>query len=503
VTRKKIGLYVILSCRNNIKRGRKDGYMKFGERRICYNNFAGHLLNSYNPNVLYPSLRINVWNHQDWENWIRMIASFGFNVYEFWLEPFFFCREGISSAAGCSFIKTINEICKMAHDNGVKVEMIAALATTGAKWKTLCPNVKSEWEEIRFLWNEWTKALSELDIVGIFPGDPGGCSINGCTAETYIDKSIDIAVLVEKNIPAAEVEFHTWGPPFFGWGIIENVPGRENEYIPACQASAWKFSRSRMEKSMNYLLKRLPDFPDKTSVAINMGFTPDGNPDGDNNAIPWAREIAKTRTILTWDFSLTEGENAIIPHYRFKRLFEQRRMERMSAPYSGGVCFTMTPKLNQLSLYESAVSFKNPDADPDVMAQNFYEMLFGADGRKIASYLPLFEVIPDWGNYAKSVYEQKSFHKAMVELKELLISLRGHEREVFFIPTAVEYREELLWYADWFAKASSVSPDYDMLAKEYWNRVYAIYDKLPPHVDPRPEMATRRIVDFFKKGGSL
>jgi len=38
-----------------------------------------------------------------------------------------------------------------------------------------------------------------------------------------------------------------------------------------------------------------------------------------------------------WDFSLTEGENAVYPHYRFARLFARRQEERAAAPYSGGI----------------------------------------------------------------------------------------------------------------------------------------------------------------------
>ena len=32
----------------------------------------------------------------------------------------------------------------------------------------------------------------------------------------------------------------------------------------------------------------------------------------------------------------------------------------------------------------------------------------------------------------------------------------------------------------------------------YWDYVYAIYDTLPEHVDPRPRMAVARLIDFFK-----
>lgn len=101
---------------------------------------------------------------------------------------------------------------------------------------------------------------------------------------------------------------------------------------------------------MRHLVNRLPDFPDGTSVALNMGFNCDGNPAGDQDARPWIAEIARTNPVHTWDFSLTEGENAVIPHWRYERLFQRRREERAAGPYQGGICYTMTPKLNLLTL---------------------------------------------------------------------------------------------------------------------------------------------------------
>jgi hypothetical protein len=70
---------------------------------------------------------------------------------------------------------------------------------------------------------------------------------------------------------------------------------------------------------------------------------------------------------------VTEGENAVYPHYRFARLFARRQEERAAAPYSGGICFTMTPMLNQLSLFEAAQSFWNRDGDPHQLRERFYD----------------------------------------------------------------------------------------------------------------------------------
>jgi hypothetical protein len=342
-----------------------------------------------------------------------------------------------------------------------------------------------------------------VDIVGIFPGDPGACSRNGCTAETFIDKSCEIANLVTRNLPKAEIEFHTWGPPFFGWGIIEGPPGWKGEFVQSMQATAWRFDKSRADTAMRRLLHRLQDFPDATSVAINMGFNGDGKPNGDRDARQWARDIAATRRIHTWDFSLTEGENNVVPHYRFDRLFQQRRRERSAAPYSGGICYTMSPMLNQLSLWEAAQSFIDPDADPERLAGDLYEDLFGPAGRELVAYLPLFEVVKDWGNYHRIELSREEYHQRMSDLADRLRALAGKERdERPFFPAPDRYREEILFFADLFAALSASSPDYDTLRRSYWHRVYRIYDLLPEHVDPRPREAVDRIIRRFAANDS-
>ncbi|HOD52420.1 MAG TPA: hypothetical protein PK166_06170 [Candidatus Hydrogenedentes bacterium] len=474
-----------------------DTAVRFGERRIYYNNFAAHLLNAYNPNMLYPDLPYR-WSDADWRGLIDMVAGFGFNAFEFWLVPRLFCREGLASGFGREFIRQMTAVIDHAHTRNVKVILLSGLATVGADWRTYCPNVPQEWEELRWLWDTWTRTLPRLDGVSIFPGDPGACSRNGCTAETYIDKSVEIARLVRSNLPEAELEFGTWGPPFFGWGIIEGPENWQGEFLPEYQGTAWRFDADRARRSMEYLLGKLSQFPDKTSVAINLGFNPDGEPAGEASAIEWAREIAKQRPIQTWDFSLTEGENAIVPHYRFARLFERRRQERAAAPYRGGICFTMTPLLNQLSLYESAQSFLDPDAEPDRLAQTFYERLFGPAGKDVVQYLPLFEVLRDWGNYTRIDLSRGAYHQQMTAFAECLRGLEGEAREdVPFHPGVDTYRLELLFFAELFAALSGPAPDYDGLRRHYWERVYRIYDSLPQHVDPRPHGATDALIRHF------
>ncbi len=470
----------------------------FGSRRIYYNNFAEHLLNAYNPNTTYPGLP-HQWSDAQWCGCIDMIAGFGYNVFEFWLVPRLFCREALESDFGREFARQMSVVCDHAHSRGVKVEFICGLATVGDHWHTNCPNLPAEWEELRYLWDGWTRRLSGVDIVGIFPGDPGACSRHGCTAVTYIDKSCEIAALIKRNLPHAEVELHTWGPPIFGWGNIEGPPDWQGEFIQGWQHTAWNFSKPRADEAMAHLLKRLPDFPPQTSVAINLGFNSDGNPTGDQDARPWAREIARSHRILTWDFSLTEGENNVVPHYRFARLFEQRRREREAAPYSGGICYTMSPLLNQLSLFEAAQSFIDPGGDPDTLAGDFHERLYGAEGRKIVPYLPLFEVVRDWGNYLKIDPADPAYHRRMVELCDLLQNLNPVATPSLCLhPSPESHRRELLFFAQLFADLSASTPDFDALAERYWQRVYGIYDLLGEHVDPRPRHAVRALINAFR-----
>lgn len=471
------------------------------QRAIYYNNFASHLLCAYNPNMYYPDLPYR-WSDDDWRRLIDMIAAFGFNVFEFWVEPRLFCREGIESAVGREFARQMNVAIDQARLRGMQAEMITGIATVGEKWRTLCPNVKEEWDEVRYLWDAWTRLLPGLGAVGIFPGDPGACSRNGCTAETYIDKSAEIAALVRKNLPDAEIDLNLWGPPIFGWGNIHMPPESKGEFIPADQGTAWTFSKERADRAMTHLLKRLPDFPGDTLVSINLGFNSDGNPVGDQDARPWANEIAKTHPILTWDFSLTEGENAVYPHYRFERLFARRAEERAAAPYSGGICFTMTPKLNQLSLYESAQSFHQPDGRHAQIAGDFFENLFGHAGRGMVDDYAKFEVVPDWGSYVAVQMPRAEYHAVMTRLADALEDLKTSVRaDAVFFPDPESYRAELVFFARFFAALSAPQPDYDALRKEYWERVYRIYDALPAHVDPRPHAATDRLIKHFADWG--
>ena len=201
---------------------------------------------------------------------------------------------------------------------------------------------------------------------------------------------------------------------------------------------------------------------------------------------------------MTWDFSLTEGENAVYPHSRFSRLFARRKEEQAAAPYSGGICFTMTPMLNQLSLFEAAQSFQNRDADPDRLAGDFFARLFGEAGRAFVQDYRLFEVIPDWGSYDVVKLPRIEYHHRMgTFIERLEDAKRTVNTSAVLFPDPETYRQELVFFARLFADLTAPHPDYDALKQVYWNRVYRIYDTLPNHVDPRPRGNTERFVRHF------
>ncbi len=464
--------------------------------RSCYINFAEHLLNAYNPNCT-ASVDMYRWTNADWFRFIDMIHSFGFNTFEFWLTPKLFSPAGLNEEFGRRFTEQMNQVIRHGRARGVGVKMLVAMNTVGEQWHSHCPNIPEQWNELKMLWDEWTRRLHDLAIVGIFPGDPGGCSRNGCTHRTFIDRAIDLSALILKNQPNTRIELGTWGTPFWGWGGLKGPPGWQGEFIQSVQHTAWEFDTARAQDAKQYLLKRLPQFPKDTIVAVNLGLNSDGSGDGEQDARPWAREIAKTNPIVTWDFSLTEGENAVIPHYRFERLFAARKRERDAAPYSGGICYTMTPLLNQLSLYQSAQSFLNPDADPDALTRSFYARLFGPAAAPLAELVPLFEIIPDWGNHARIDISRQQLHRKMSSGVELLHALGERGNDIPFHPSPEAYRRELLFFFELFADLSASAADLPVLRNRYWQRVYSIYDRLSQHVDPRPSGATDRLIGFF------
>ncbi|MEI6750593.1 MAG: hypothetical protein WCM93_15660, partial [Bacteroidota bacterium] len=186
--------------------------------RACYVNFAEHLQNRWNINTMYPGAP-NQWKPDDWQQFFVMLKAFGFNCFEYWIPPTMFDRPALhNDPVRMQFAKQMRQVHEIAHGAGLRVKGIIAVNTIGAEWYFACPNVPEDKELVLSLWRHWMREFNDLDIVGIFPGDPGGCNRNGCTHETFIELSLEICGIIQSANPYARIELGTWGTPFTGWG---------------------------------------------------------------------------------------------------------------------------------------------------------------------------------------------------------------------------------------------------------------------------------------------
>ncbi len=417
--------------------------------RICYVNFAEHLQNAFNPNVLFDT-PVNRWTTAEWERFIDMASSFRYNIFEFWLVPTLFSPEALHGGKiQRQFVETINHVIAYAKRRGVAVHPIIA-NTAGQNWQTLCPNDPKERAELFALWDYWSRTMRGNEYMGIFPGDPGGCCRNGCTAETFVDMCLDLSKVLQRNNPGVKIEVASWGEPFAGWGV-----------------PLWTGDGKRAEKSMRYFLAKLPEFPPGMFASINQGFNPDCNPTSlGNDGRPFAKEAAKTRPVLTWDYSVTEGEGTVSPRCRVRRMFQQRLAELAQGCYSGGICYTMAPKLNCLSIFCCAEAYWNPNLKPEGVLADFGRLVFGERRAAIGPLMEEFEVIPDWGYYAPFPYSPERLQKSMARLLPMLEGVSPESKSRLpLAPTMAEYRKSLSYYADLFQRLASVALDLEQARK--------------------------------------
>ncbi len=470
--------------------------------RACYVNFAEHLLNHWNANVLFPEGPCQ-WSKEDWRAFLRELAAFGYSHFEYWLAPTFFDKRALSGegvwGAMTERMRLVNEL---AHEVGLKTKLIASPGVMGAEWYFPCPKVKEDREAIFALWSHWLRELEGTDLIGIFPGDPGGCNRNGCDAGTFVDLALDLSALIKRLNPSSAIEVGTWGTPFSGWGDdLVHIPGWDGSWemlidpkysTPETPAHIWNGKPDRANTAMEYLLKRLPEFPEDTQVAINLGFDPDCHATMGGDARGWAREVAKLRPITTWDYSLSEGELICYPHWRLPRIAARRREELAAAPYSGGMNYTMTPKLNLLTLYASGRLFNEPLTDPDQVSREFCGKVFGAENERIGELFEAFEVVQGWGHYPRRQWDKPALQAAYGELVERLEAADVSGCELPLFPDAERYRQDLLWFARKFLELAGPEPDRARIRNEYWQKALYIYDKVPRSVDERAEASADR-----------
>ncbi|MBR4748267.1 MAG: hypothetical protein IK083_01665 [Abditibacteriota bacterium] len=476
--------------------------------RSCYVNLAEHLQNHWNANVIFPDAP-NRWSSEDWRRYCVMLKSFGFNVLEFWLPPTMFSREALAGEkVQADFTREINRAIAAAHETGLRVKVLMIINTIGQKWFFACPNVPEEKQLILSLWDHWSKALSEPDIICIFPGDPGGCARHGCTHEEYIDTSLEIAGIIKANRPETRVSLSTWGAPFSGWGT-DSFPMSDDSDTWAkmeqeFKASGWEIPiwNGRMDRAkaaMEYLLARLDRFPEDTFVEINLGFSSNATYEQGGPAKKWAREIAKKREIITWDYSLSEGELITYPHWRLPRMSQKIREWRSSAPYSGGMSYTMTPKLNLMSQYAAARLMTDPDADPDMISGDFCAQVFGEEHRALGELFEAFEIVDTgWGHFPRHQWSRQALRETYGEMIEHLEAADVSRCSLPLFPDPEEYRNDLLWFARIFLELAGDDPDRQSVRQRYWEKSMKIYDYIPMSEDKRADFSADLFADLLK-----
>ena len=161
-------------------------------------------------------------------------------------------------------------------------------------------------------------------------------------------------------------------------------------------------------------------------------------------------------------------------------------METETAPYYGAICYTMSPKLNQLMMYAAAQLMIDPTENTEKIAGRFTELVFG--DREIGKLMKAFEIVPGWG-YEPTGLSRAGARNMLMELIGRLCKAEGYLSQLPIFPSAEEYRQILLWHADNFVRMLGENPDREGIRKAYWEKALSIYDKVPKAVDERSEAA--------------
>ena len=470
--------------------------------RSYYMQFASHLLNSWNVNVLFPGAP-GRWNEREFERLLDMVKAFGFTCFEYWVVPTLYDPGALANEGRyAAFAETMRRVNEQAHARGLQTKYICVPNRIGHEWYYACPNDADDLALIEKLWRYWTGALRGTDIVGIFPGDPGGCNRNGCDHNTYIELALRLTEIIHEENPDATVEIGTWGSPFSGWGDdllrVDDWDGtftslrRGKEEMNAEGGIIWRGTPERAERAMAGFLEQLPRFPDDAMVAINLGFSPDADATVGGDAREYVREVAKVRRINSWDYSVAEGELVVYPHWRLPRIFSRRREERAVAPYHGAMSYTMSPRLSHMSMYAAAQAGMDPDRDPNAVSREFCRRVFGEEHEILGELFEAFEVVPGWGHHPRRLWSRDEARRAYVKIIEHLESADTNGCDLPLFPSPEEYRQDLLWFARMFARLADENPDREEIRREYSQKAFGIYDDIPMSVDRRADAAAGR-----------
>jgi len=467
--------------------------------RACYVNHGEHLLNSWNANLIYPDACYQ-WTLEDWRKFLHMLKAFGYTRFEYWMVPTMFDLPSLEGGRIYQrYAETMREVADLAHADGLEIQCLGSINVWGPKWYYACPSIPEERANLLKLWSHWMRELSGLDAVTLFPGDLGGCNLNGCSHETAIDLDLEIAYIIKEESPKTQIEIGTWGNPFCGWGEDSvQVPGWNQSAIDLMRSGFYGFTNrdfhgtpDRAKAAFEYLVKRLPRFPSDTIVAINPSLN------GGGDGLVYARKIVEMCPVSTWDYYVSEGEGAVCPHWNLHRMSNARRAEQAAAPYIGGICYTMSPKLNLLTLYAGAQTFIDPQIDPTEISTHFCTSVFGQEHKPLGDLMKLFgaeAAMDGLPEYLAGVQDQlagcaprspvkrwsrKDLNRAFGLMIEHLEAAKPSACTLPIFPVPETYRQDLLWFARKYYEMTGPNPNRALIAWQYWEKTYGIYSQVP------------------------
>jgi hypothetical protein len=288
-------------------------------------------------------------------------------------------------------------------------------------------------------------------VWSLFPGDVGGCMESGCGPETYVDLALEVNDIIKKNNPNAVLDFNVWF--FFGWGPDFAFEDFNTD--------------GRVDRGYKYLISKLKQFPPTTIFTLNINdFTSQPHVRnasfGGGSTAEYMREIsAQGHVIQTWTYhNIAEGEGWIDHQYRIPQIIKQRDLEARF-PISGGIYYTMTPRLNILSQFVCAEAFWNPQVSETNVMERYAEGLFGTTKSQLIDIFPDFAIAPRTGyTFAAADAWHPDYNRILAQMKQserVLASLKPMEYARFpILISPEEYKGELLGMSRLYQRLSTL-----------------------------------------------
>jgi hypothetical protein len=458
-------------------------------RRILYLNDSAHQMNRYSPNLIY-DVGTYRWSVVEWQRFIDQLAFFRYNILQIWLVPNLFSPKALEGGGVFNYFRdTIRAAAQYAAPRGITLNLLAPInASVGAGTRLdtldcckdlpvytyLSPNKSEEKALLLRLWDHWTKALPEVGIWTVFPGDPGGCMEPGCSPETYVDLGLEVSGIIQKNNPQALFDFNAWH--FSGWGA--DVEGGTNHL-------------GLVDRGYQYLLLRLKEYPPTATVTLNVNDNTSqppirGGGDAGGSTTEYMGQInASGHRVHTWTYFVTEGEGWLDHQYRVPQIIKQRDVEARF-PISGGICYTMTPGLNILNQFACAEAFWDPKVNDKEVMDRYTEGIFGVKGNDLSEIFPTFGIAPHVG-YTFSNPEPWSpdFSKILVQMRhnqKILASLNLPPQPRFSILLSPElYIGELMDISRLYERVSELGLKV-AAAREIVRQVPSFKDRPPDSI---------------------